>query len=145
MKAAWSEPVSAMSASETMSVERNGLDALVAGMSLLLGLFLLVGGSGHLTAIVPRANGSMALLLPGLILLSAAGVNLLASLPLARGRRSARWLLLSINAPLAVYLAWLLQQDVPDHPIGVFLAMVCSQLIVLLAVLSGMNWAPPEP
>lgn len=80
------------------------------------------------------------MLVPGMLLLMAAVFNLAAVFGLWRGKSRWQWAALVVNAVLALYLVKLVVAGVSDHPIGVFLAMVCSQLVVLLAVLAGLKW-----
>jgi len=135
-----------MSATELRDNVENGLDRLSAAGSAVLGFFLLAGGAGHLTAVWPDATGqgSMLALVPGLLLLAAAVFNLAAGVWLWRGRTGWQWATLAANGVLAVYLARLLMTGIPDHPIGAFLVLVCSQLIVLGALLAGLQWKSPD-
>lgn len=136
-----------MSATEMRGDVENGLDRLGAAGSAVLGLFLLAGGAGHVAAVWPAATGqgSMLVLVPGLLLLAAAVFNLAAGVWLWRGQTGWQWAALAVNGVLAVYLATVLLTGVPDHPIGAFLVVVCSQMIVLGALLAGLQWKSPDP
>lgn len=135
-----------MWATEPVRVNENGLDALAAAGGAVLAVLLLLGGTGHLSAVWPTSDEStLSQLLPGLLLLAAGAFNAVAAVGLLRRRAGWQWAALVVNLGLAIYLAWLLTVGVPDHPIGVFLALVCSQLIVLGAVLVGLEWRAPDP
>ena len=135
-----------MSATELRGNVENGLDRLGAAGSAMLGLFLLVGGAGHLAAVWPgaAAHGSMLVPMPGLLLLAAGVFNLAAGIWLWRGRTGWQWAALAANGVLAVYLARLLTTGVPDHPIGAFLVLVCGQVIILGGLLAGLQWKSPD-
>lgn len=130
-----------MWATETIDSNNNGLDAVAAGAGALLAMFLLLGGAGHLAATWTIGDQhSVMRLLPGLLLLAAATFNGLAFPGLLRGRRSWQWTALAVNSALALYLGRLLGEGVPNHPIGIFLALVCSHLVMLTAVVAGLEW-----
>ena len=136
-----------MSASEVAGESRNGLNALAAAAAVLLGLFLLAGASGHLVATWPAmSNGDLStgqrvvLMLPGLILLTGAVVNLGLCWALWSGTRWALHTALACNLGVAVYCGWLLVRGVPEHPIGLFLAVVASDIVLLGAIRIGLVW-----
>ncbi|MDO3387160.1 hypothetical protein QWI17_15035 [Gilvimarinus sp. SDUM040013] len=126
----------------------NGLYQLAAAGGFLLGLFLLAGATGHLSAVWATALGAehrfaasqLSLLLPGLILALAAGANLLTCRALWRSRRWALHVVFAINAIATLYFAYLLQRGVPGHPIGFFLAVTASQLVIITSIKLGLLW-----
>ena len=126
----------------------NGLYRIAGASGFLLGLLLLAGTSGHITAVWPMVTGEinvpvrrvLLLLLPGLILAISTLVNLLLCQALWTGRRWALTLTLGVNLIAAVYFAYLLHRGVQDHPIGLFLAFIASQVIVLAAIQIGLTW-----
>lgn len=125
--------------------DSNGLDAVAAGAGAVLAVFLLLGGAGHLVATWPGGfEASPLRWLPGLFLLGAAVFNGLSCPFVWRGHRGWQAAALGLNAALALYLGRLLVDGPPDHPIGMFLAVVCSDLILLIAVLAGLEWRPLE-
>ena len=136
-----------MSGTDSMdSTAANVLNQIASALTLLLGLLLFAGAAGHLGAVWPgldvimqaESQAERALLWPGLTLLLASLLNGVLAFGLWQARRGARWLGLLGNGLLAAYLIGLLVQGVPGHPIGVFLALVASQLIVLLALEFGL-------
>lgn len=141
-----------MSASDTPVKSRNGLHPLSAGAGVLLGVLLLVGAVGHLVAVWPGfdvllqpGNGAARLtILPGLILVLTGLLNLACAPGLWQGRG---WAIRSssvCNLLLAVYLVVLLLGELPGHPIGAFLALACSQLVLLAAIVAGLSWRRPR-
>ena len=136
-----------MSASDPMRAPRNGLHVLAAAVAVVLGLFLLAGAGGHLVATWPALSGGdlaagrrILLLLPGLVLLTGAVVNLALCWALWLGRRWAQHAALVCNVGVAVYCGWLLVRGVPEHPIGLFVAMVSSDVVLLGAIRAGLVW-----
>jgi hypothetical protein len=126
----------------------NSLHRLASAGAILLGVFLLAGASGHFAAVWPTlqsgmtasGSGRLALLLPGLMLMTTGLINIALCRALWTGTVWAQQLALLFNGITAVYLAYLLHSGVPDHPIGLFLAVVCSDLIVLGALRMGLVW-----
>jgi len=138
-----------MSASEkTFPVTRNALYSLAAAGAVLLGLFLLAGAGGHIVAVWPSLDAAanptpgnpVTLLLPGGVLATTGVLNLGLSAPLWKGNRRALNWALACNIVAAAYCGWLLLRGVPDHPIGLFLAVTSSEVLLLSAVRAGLVW-----
>ena len=125
----------------------NSLYKLASVSGVLLGAFLLAGAYGHFAAVWPEVNDGIgsarriALLFPGTVLLVTGLANIGSCMALWTGKR---WPLLpglALNALAMVYLGYLLYQDVaPDHPIGIFLALVASYVLLLGAITAGLTW-----
>ena len=81
------------------------------------------------------------LMLPGVMLVGTAALNVLLSKPLWQGRGYALTITLAGNLLTMLYLIYLMIKDVPDHPIGVFLALEMSLVILLVAIRAGLVWA----
>ncbi|WP_231757241.1 hypothetical protein [Microbulbifer elongatus] len=79
-------------------------------------------------------------LLPGTILAGAAVLNMLFSRPLWQTHSYALTATLVGNLLATLYLIYLMIAGVPDHPIGVFLTMKTSLLILLTALRCGLVW-----
>ena len=129
----------------TAELPCGALNRIAATSGGLLGLLLLAGASGHLigvwpTIMVPQSPHVFFLLFPGLVLAITALVNLLMCYPLWLGEPWANRLALIINTAAALYFAYLLPRGIPGHPIGLFLALVASQTIVLGALSAGLVW-----
>ena len=131
------------------SLSRNSLYSLASGGGLLLGLFLLAAAYGHFTAVLPALENAadpldssrFYLLLPGLLLVTTGLINIGLCRVLWIGMRWALHLALVSNVLAAMYLAYLLLgQSVPNHPIGMFVAMVSSYIILLVAIRIGLVW-----
>lgn len=126
----------------------NGLYPIAATSSVFVGLFFCAGAYGHLAAawslMMENADLSgsqrLGLLLPGLLLAVTAFVNLCSAGPLWIGRRWVMPLALVVNLLATLYLGYLLHRGVPDHPIGVFLALASSHGILLGAIALGLTW-----
>lgn len=138
-----------MSATKTKpSTTDNDLYRLAAIASFLLGLVLMAGASGHLLAVWPALgsdSGSSGprgwlILLPGFALAGACMANVMCTLALWRRRPLALHVSLVVNASCATYLAFLLAKGIPGHPIGIFLTLVMSQIVLLSAIAAGLVW-----
>ena len=134
-------------------VPRNALYPLASGGGVLLGLFLLGAAYGHFSAVWPVIAGSeappnssrLSLLLPGLLLATIGLINIGLCRHLWAGKRWALHLALVLNVLAGMYLVYLLlSQAVPNHPIGIFVALVSSYLIMLAVIRLGLIW-PMEP
>ena len=122
---------------------------LASGGGLLLGAFLLLAAYGHFSAVWPAVEAAMgrsedsrySLLLPGLLLVFTGLINISLCRALWTGTRWALHLALFFNTLAAMYFVYLLvSQGAPDHPIGPFVAMVSSYLILLGAIRLGLVW-----
>lgn len=128
--------------------QHNDLYRLAAVTSVLLALFLFAGASGHLVAIWPEMSATDAgatprqwlLLVPGLVLAIGCVANGTLALGLWLRRALARNIALLVNAACAAYFAYLLAKGVPGHPIGIFLSLVLSQILILSGLLLGLVW-----
>lgn len=102
--------------------------AVVAGLAAGVGVFLLLGGFGHLAAIWPPAEGFtvefVVLLLPALLLLGIGSFNLLVTRALWLGSARVYSMALGLNGVLMAYLLYLLFSGVPGHPLMTFVAIV---------------------
>ncbi|WP_299592935.1 hypothetical protein [uncultured Microbulbifer sp.] len=126
---------------------RNALCKLAAVCGLLLGFFLTLGAYGHFGAVwadIWQSDTALQrrilLMLPGLMLAATAALNILFSKPLWEARGYALNIGLIGNLLTAAYLAYLLVRGVPDHPIGVFLTMETSYVILLAGIRAGLVW-----
>jgi|GEM_PF-1754121 len=128
---------------------RNALYRLASGGGLLLGLFLLGAAYGHFAAVWPVIDGSkdpsgssrLSLLLPGLLLATTGLINIGLCRVLWIGMRWAVNLALVSNVLTAMYFIYLLvSQAAPNHPIGPFVALVSSYIILLVAIRLGLVW-----
>ncbi|UTA46797.1 hypothetical protein L1F30_11565 [Simiduia sp. 21SJ11W-1] len=125
----------------------NDLYRLAAVGGLLLALFFFAGAWGHLRAVWPMAGADggrlLGLLLPGLVLAAMGLLNALCIPGLWCRRSFARRGALLVNGVATAYLAYLLAQGVPGHPIGIFLLLASSQLMLLAAIAGGLVWPSP--
>ncbi|MCQ3830698.1 hypothetical protein HXX02_14760 [Microbulbifer elongatus] len=128
-------------------LHRNNLYNLAAVGALLLAAFLTLGAYGHFVAIWAQAMSEDAalarrllLMLPGTILAGAAALNMLFSRPLWQAHSYALTATLVGNLLATLYLIYLMITGVPDHPIGVFLTLETSLLILLTALRCGLVW-----
>ncbi len=128
---------------------RNSLYSLAAIGGVLLGLFLIAAAYGHLSAVWPSIDSGMSasgnsrfvLLLPGLLLATTGLINIGLCRVLWIGMSWALQLALVSNVLAGAYFTYLLlSQEVPDHPIGHFVAMVSSYIILLGAIRFGLVW-----
>lgn len=127
---------------------RNSLNGLASVGGVLLGVFLLAGAFGHFASVWSTTDGQFGissappfpLLFPGLLLLLSGSINICLCRALWTGARWALHSALAVNLLTAVYLGYLLDQGVPGHPIGLFLALVSSQILLLAAIRSGLIW-----
>ncbi len=126
---------------------RNSLHSLASVFGVLLGAFLLAGAYGHFEAVWPIVDGGaeperrVALLLPGAVLLFTGLLNIGLCRALWTGAGWALLLALAANSLAVLYLGFLLYQSVvPDHPIGTFLALVSSFVLILAALRAGLTW-----
>ena len=137
-----------MSASSSSpGLQQNALYSLVAAGAVLLGVLLTLGAYGHFVAIWPQVTGEdtalprrLLLMLPGAMLAGTAALNILFSKPLWQARGYALTITLAGNLLTMLYLIYLMIQGVPDHPIGVFLALEMSLVILLVAIRAGLVW-----
>ncbi|WP_237064848.1 hypothetical protein [Microbulbifer guangxiensis] len=137
--------MSASSASQDL--QRNALYNLAAVGALLLGILLTLGAYGHFVAIWAKMMSEdtallhrLLLMLPGAVLAGTAALNLLFSKPLWQARTYALTVILAGNLLAMLYLIYLIIQGVPDHPIGVFLALEMSFVILLVSLRAGLKW-----
>jgi hypothetical protein len=130
-------------------LSRNALYNLASGGGFLLGFFLLAAAYGHFSAVWPAiesatgssGGGRFPLLLPGLLLAMTGLINIGLCRVLWIGIRWALQLSLVINLLAAMYFAYLLLGQVaPNHPIGMFVALVSSYIILLAAIRIGLVW-----
>ena len=95
-------------------------------------------------AVDAPAGSRVTLLLPGLILATTGLVNIGLCRMLWPGVTWSVNVALVFNAVTTLYLVHLLRQGVPEHPIGIFLAMVSSYLVLLSAIRAGLVWPSPR-
>lgn len=115
-------------------------------------MFLLAGAFGHFGSVWPAAgDGSVmssippfSLLFPGLLLALTGLVNICLCKALWAGANWALQLALAVNLVAVVYLGYLLNQNIPGHPIGIFVALVSSQVLLLAAIRLGLTWPARE-
>ena len=126
---------------------RNSLYSLASVGGVLLGAFLLAGAYGHFEAVWPMIDSGadskrrIALLLPGTVLLVTGLVNVGLCWTLWIGRHWSLHLALALNSLATIYIGYLLYRGVvPDHPIGIFLALVSSYVLLLGAIRAGLTW-----
>lgn len=127
---------------------RNLLYNLAAIGGVFLAIFLLAGAYGHLAAVLPAIGSEsstaigpgLVLLLPGLLLLATGILNVALCRFIWSGRQWSLQLALLGNGLTLAYLAYLLWAEVPDHPIGLFLAMVTCYVVLLGATRFGLVW-----
>lgn len=127
---------------------RNLLYNLAAIGGVFLAFFLLLGAYGHFAAVLPamgsESNTSigpeLVLLLPGLLLLVTGILNVALCTFLWNGKQWSLQLALLGNGLTLAYLAYLLWTEVPNHPIGLFLAMVTCYVVLLGATRFGLVW-----
>lgn len=139
---------SAMSDSRSTRVsQRNALYRLAAISAVILGLFLTLGAQGHLVAIWPMVTSEgtdlshgLLLMLPSMMLAGAAVLNLLLCKPLWQERGYALNVTLASNLLTMSYLFYLMIRGVPNHPIGVFLALEMSFVLLLVVTRAGLVW-----
>jgi hypothetical protein len=126
---------------------KNSLYNLAAVGGALLGALLLLGAYGHFAAVWPMINDEpdtnrrIALLFPGAALLATGLIDIALLIPLWKGKRRPLLLALVLNTLAMVYFGYLLYLNVaPDHPIGVFLALVASYVLLLSVIKAGLTW-----
>ena len=127
---------------------RNSLYSLASVGGVLLGAFLLAGASGHFAAVWPvlagetnlSADQRFSLVLPGVVLLASGLIDIGLCRALWTGTSWALALALAVTVVAAIYFGYLLNRGVPDHPIGVFLALVSSYVLLLGAIRLGLTW-----
>lgn len=137
-----------MSASRaTRVLQHNALYRLAAIGAVILGLFLTLGAQGHFIAVWPLVTSDgmdlsrrLLLMLPGVMLAGTAVLNLLLCKPLWQDRRYALHVTLAGNLLTMGYLLYLMIRGVPNHPIGVFLALEVSFVLLLVATRAGLVW-----
>lgn len=109
------------------------INRLAAVAAALVGVFLVLGGTGHLNATWSTAMaGSPQLLIPGIILCLGGLFNLWASMVLWRRQSSLDKVALGVNIAVFAYLGVLMWDGVPDHPISSFTVVVGLFLALLL-------------
>lgn len=124
----------------------NRLNPIAGATSLFLGLFLMLGAVGHLIGVwplmlnEPMAIKSILFLLPGWILAMTSLANISLCAVLWVGKNWAKKLAFFVNLFTALYLVYLMSLEIPEHPIGVFLAHISSQTILLGVMLLGLAW-----
>ncbi|MEJ2419417.1 MAG: hypothetical protein P8Y45_21335 [Exilibacterium sp.] len=103
-----------------------------------------MGAYGHFVAVWAQMTGEdtaiqrrLLLMLPGAMLAGTAVLNILLSKSLWQARGYA--LTVALMGTM-VYLIYLLIRVVPDHPIGIFLALETSYVILLLGIRAGLVW-----
>ncbi|WP_444893691.1 hypothetical protein ACJJIE_04465 [Microbulbifer sp. TRSA001] len=137
-----------MSASRSKpALQRNALNRLAACGAVVLGLFFLLGAQGHFVATWPLVTSDgiglsrrLLLMLPGVMLAGTAVLNLLLCKPLWQERRYALNVTLAGNLLTMSYLLYLMIRGVPNHPIGTFLALEMSFVMLLVGTRAGMVW-----
>lgn len=127
----------------------NSLYRLASAGGMLLGFLLLFAAYGHFSAVWPvvgsdtgsAEDNRFALFLPGLLLVITGLVDIGLCRALWLGMTRALYLALVFNLLAAIYFVYLmLTQGAPDHPIGPFVAMVSSYIILLIAIRLGLVW-----
>lgn len=133
--------------SSSQGLQRNALYNLAAAGAVLLGVLITLGAYGHFVAVWSQITGEdtallrrLLLMLPGATLAGTAALNILLSKPLWQARGYALTVTLVGNLLAMLYLIYLMIQGVPDHPIGVFLALEMSFVILLIAIRAGLVW-----
>lgn len=127
---------------------RNLLYVLAAIGGAFVGCSLLLGAYGHLAAVLPAIGGEdnasivrrLALVLPGLFLLVPGVLNFALCRFLWDGKLWSLRLALTGNGLALAYLVYLLWKGVPGHPVGIFLAIIASYVVLLGAIRSGLIW-----
>ncbi|WP_299948526.1 hypothetical protein [uncultured Microbulbifer sp.] len=127
--------------------QRNALYRLAAGSAVLLGLFLILGAHGHVVAIWPMVIDEstviprrLLLMLPGVMLIGTAVLNILLCKPLWQERGHALNVMLAGNLFAMSYLVYLMIRDVPNHPVGAFLTLEMSYVILLVGIRVDLVW-----
>ncbi len=126
----------------------NSLFRLTSVVGAFLGLSLLAAAYGHFAAVWPAidagsgesAKSRFLLLLPGLVLTINGLINIVVCRALWLCMNWALNTALVFNAMTTIYLLHLLVHGVPDHPIGFFVALVLSVLVLLIAIRMGLVW-----
>ena len=136
-----------MSVSDTAATQpTNGLNRVATVTGVLVSTLLLAGAYGHFVAVWPSVTGDgprsarLLLMLPGGVLLVAGFANALVSKYLWDGARWALTVALLCNVLAAAYFTVLLGRGVPDHPIGLFVAVVGAHTVILSAIRVGLRW-----
>ncbi|MEO0575016.1 MAG: hypothetical protein AAF004_06095 [Pseudomonadota bacterium] len=133
-----------MLGSERHHQSRNALLTVASVSGVLIGLFLFLGAHGHFSAVIPKIEvtqkRTFLLLLPGVVLVVAGAINIALCKALWAGRRWALHIGLLSNGLTVIYFSYLLHKGVPNHPIGMFLALLASYLIVLISIRMGLVW-----
>ena len=137
-----------MSDSDPPAQPATGLCRIAAVSGVAIGALLLAGAWGHFAAIWDRLGdpdaSRLSLLAPGIFLTVAGVINGALCVSIWAARRWAHWLALAANLFATGYFALLLSRGIPDHPIGLFLAVVAGHTLVLGAIAAGLTW-PHEP
>ncbi|MEO0424275.1 MAG: hypothetical protein AAF184_18190 [Pseudomonadota bacterium] len=126
----------------------NALYRVAAGLGGLLGVFLLMGAYGHVEATAASPERSVpalsadwfALMLPALVLAAAGVTNVGVCMALWRGADWALQLALLATLSAVFYLIYLMTTDLPEHPVGLFLALVVCHLVLLAGIRAGLVW-----
>jgi len=119
---------------------------LTASASLVVGVFLVMGGYGHLNAVIPiwlaqdQSFGisSLVLLATGGVLLLPGVINLVTCWWIWRRRKWAFVLSLAATSASFLYLAYLLITGVPGHPIVFFAVLIGAYLALLVYAWSNL-------
>ena len=137
--------------SSTAPLQRNNLYNLAAVNAVLLGALLTLGANGHFVAVWAQLidqdaviQHRLLLLLPGATLAGTALLNILLCKPLWQARGYALNITLAGNLLAMLYFIYLMLKGVPDHPIGVFLALEMSFVILLVVTRAGLAWPAPD-
>ncbi|MBB5210509.1 hypothetical protein [Microbulbifer hydrolyticus] len=133
--------------STTGDVQRNNLYNVAAVGAVLLAALLILGAHGHFVAVWAQImDGDAAmqrrllLMLPGAMLAGTAVLNIFLSKSLWQERGYALSITLTANLVAMTYLVYLLVRGVADHPIGVFLTLEMSLVILLAGIRAGLVW-----
>lgn len=140
-----------MSASSSSpGLQQNALYKLAAAGAVLLSVLLTLGANGHFVAIWAQVMSEdtalprrLLLMLPGAMLAGTAALNILFSKPLWQARGYALTATLVGNLLTMLYLIYLMIRGVPDHPIGIFLALETSYVMLLMGIRTGLVWPAP--
>lgn len=149
MNAVWRKWVVAILASDqTENPTFNLLPPLASVAGVLVGVFLVLGAYGHFTAVWPTLVGSagapvfkrLMLIVPSVVLVLTGVMNIgFCRLLWTRVAWTLK-LALMCNLATVIYLTYLMITGIAGHPIGLFLALSCSYVLVLGAIRAGLVW-----